>query len=228
MADVKLLESQRLTDNPDGGGQMTSTEVPDNQVNNLFGDISRINRVNGNVSIRKVYALAQTNDTATFAGAHTIVAQPPLDPAVSALVFSTNSWTDTRDAAKNAIESFLVAGPAMRMYLYDQQVAGQRSITVLQRPDLPLPEIGHVYVLDQASPSAQSQYIRATEVTHSVQTFTDAQGDFQLRVITLGINSPLSATFTASNRTALMYSPKTPLSATPTRPMPPNIMALKN
>ena len=35
--DVKLFESQRLTDEEDGGGRVTGREVIDGNVNNLFG-----------------------------------------------------------------------------------------------------------------------------------------------------------------------------------------------
>ena len=42
--DVKLFESQRLTDEEDGGGRVTGREVIDGNVNNLFQDISRIDR----------------------------------------------------------------------------------------------------------------------------------------------------------------------------------------
>jgi hypothetical protein len=55
MADVKLLASQRLTDNPDGGGLMTSTEIVDGVVNNLWPDVSRVDRAYGVVNLRKLY-----------------------------------------------------------------------------------------------------------------------------------------------------------------------------
>ena len=42
--DVKLLESQSLSDEEDGGGRVTGREVIDGNVNNLFQDISRIDR----------------------------------------------------------------------------------------------------------------------------------------------------------------------------------------
>ncbi|MBO9484204.1 MULTISPECIES: hypothetical protein [Gammaproteobacteria] len=38
--DVKLFESQRLTDEEDGGDRVTGSEVIDGNVNNLFQDIS--------------------------------------------------------------------------------------------------------------------------------------------------------------------------------------------
>ena len=42
--DVKIKESQRLTDHNDGGGYMTAREVVDGNINNLFTDISRVNQ----------------------------------------------------------------------------------------------------------------------------------------------------------------------------------------
>ena len=52
---IKLYESQRLSDEGDGGGRTTGHEVIDGQVNNLFRDISRIDRTVGDVSMRKVF-----------------------------------------------------------------------------------------------------------------------------------------------------------------------------
>ncbi len=54
-ADVKLFESQRLTDEEDGGGRVTGNEVIDGNVNNLFQDISRIDRTIGDVALRKAF-----------------------------------------------------------------------------------------------------------------------------------------------------------------------------
>ncbi len=52
---IKLFESQRLTDEGGGGGRETGHVVADGQVNNLFRDISRIDRTVGDVSMRKVF-----------------------------------------------------------------------------------------------------------------------------------------------------------------------------
>ncbi len=52
---IKLFESEKLTDEGDGGGRVTGHVVADGQVNNLFRDISRIDRTVGDVSMRKVF-----------------------------------------------------------------------------------------------------------------------------------------------------------------------------
>ncbi len=53
--DIKLYASQRLTDEDNGGGRATGDVVVDGQVNNLFRDISRIDRTVGDVAMRKVF-----------------------------------------------------------------------------------------------------------------------------------------------------------------------------
>ncbi len=52
--DIKGYSSRRLTDEGDGGGRATGNLVVDGEVNNLFRDISRIDRTVGDVSMRKV------------------------------------------------------------------------------------------------------------------------------------------------------------------------------
>jgi hypothetical protein len=206
MADVKLLESQRLTDNSDGGGLMTSVEVIDGQVNNLFPDISRIDRTNGRVNLRKVFAKAHNADDDIFLGMHVIVAAPPLDDRVSGIAFSPGSWTDERSDAQDYIEGYLAEGPRSRMFVYDDQLSGQRSFIVTQRPDLPLPEVGEVYVLDDTT-NGNRQFVRVTSIEHEVQVFTDTTGDFDLRVITLGISQPLQHTFNGGQPTRFSDPP---------------------
>jgi hypothetical protein len=196
ISDIALFATQRLTDNANGGGQLTANIIPDNQANNLFGPISRIARADGNVSLRKAIAKARAATTQTFFGAHAIVAAPPANPDVSVLMFSTDSWTDVRSQAADFIESYLVQGPQTRMWAYGQQVIGARSIIVYQPPSEPLPNIGETYVLvnQQATPNV-TQFVRVTSISQRVQTFTDTIGTFQLNIITLGISDRLKATF---------------------------------
>ena len=63
-SDVKLFQSERLTDTEDGGGRATGNEVQPGQVNNVFEDISRLDRATGNTSLRKVFVGLSTNDAA--------------------------------------------------------------------------------------------------------------------------------------------------------------------
>lgn len=202
MADIKLFRSERLTDNPDGGGLATSTVVVDGEINNVFDDISRIDRVNGDLSLRKVFALADGENTDLYSGVHAIVAAPPLDPRVSAVIFRTRrgtqyAWGDERAEAQAAVERYLDESVITRMVPYDRQLEGQRTVLVYQRPELPLPEIGEVYALkDQVL--EETEFVRVEDLDHQVETFTDQNGDYVARVITLTITQPLSREFAGS------------------------------
>jgi hypothetical protein len=205
MADIKLFRSERLTDNPDGGGLATSTVVVDGEVNNVFDDISRIDRVNGDLSLRKVFALADGANIDLFSGVHAIVAAPPLDPRVSAVIFRTRrgtqyAWGDERADAQAAVERYLDESVMTRMVPYDRQLEGQRTVLVFQRPELAIPEIGEVYALKDEVADV-TEFIRVEALEHQVETFTDINGDFKARVITLTITQPLSREFAGSQPT---------------------------
>lgn len=197
MADVKLYRPQRLTDNPDGGGLATANEVVDGEINNLFDDISRVDRVNGELSLRKTFVLAATADTELYADVHVIVQAPPLDPRVEGVIFRTASWDDVRADAQSAVERYLDESVITRLVPYDRQLAGQRTVLVYQRPELALPEIGEVYALKNET-TDQVEFVRIQDIDHQVETFTDSVGDYKVRVITLTIGQPLSQEFQGS------------------------------
>ena len=105
--DVKLLKSQRLTDENDGGGRATGEAVVDGEVNNLFPDLSRLDRTVGRINLRKAFAGVMTTNDDAYLGAHAIVTEGPTDPRVSVLLFNTGSQTDVRSNARDAIESYV-------------------------------------------------------------------------------------------------------------------------
>lgn len=197
MTDLKILRPQRLTDYPDGGGLATATEVVDGAVNNVFDDITRIDRVNGSLSLRKVFAQSTTADDALYAGVHAIIQAPPADPRVSAVMFETGVWGDERSDAQAQVERYLDESVISRMVPYDRQLQGQRTVLVFQRHELPIPEIGQVYALKNETTDA-IEFFRISNLTHDVETFTDQVGDYQARVITITISQPLSQEFVGS------------------------------
>lgn len=196
-ADIKLLQSERMTDAADGGGRMTSTELPDGVAGALFPKVSRLDAVYGRVNIRKIYAAVMSALADTYGGAHAIITDPPDNPRISCVLFSTGSHFDTRADARNRIESYVVAGALSRMRLYGTQIIGQRSLLVYQRTEETLPDVGDTVCLsvEAAGYAAAQQYVRIEDVEHEVRTFTDAAGDFDRRVIRLALTSPLAQTF---------------------------------
>ena len=164
--DIKLLKSERMTDNEDGGGRITGTEIADGLSNEIFNDVSDLDRVYGRTSLRKVFAGVETDDTALYFGSHVIVDQAPDDPNVSVLAFATGSPTDQRAEARNRIEGYVVAGPLSRLRLYGDQLPGQRQVLAYLRTGETPPDIGDVLVLrtEAGGDAGDEQFIRITGV----------------------------------------------------------------
>lgn len=195
--DVKLLKSQRLTDEDDGGGRATGEAVIDGQVNNLFPDISRLDRTTGRINLRKGFAGVLTDNADAYLGAHAIVTESPADPRVSVLLFNTGSQTDERVVAKASIENYVVPSIAAPFELLGNQLTGQRAITGVQREEHRLPEIGEVYQLVNGS---SNQYVRLTSVEAILEDFVYEYNSGQFLVLprrrlTLGISAALLASY---------------------------------
>ncbi len=195
--DIKLRESERMTDNPDGGGRRTSRVIADGVAGNIFPKVSHLDSVYGRVNLRKVYGHVDTPNLDMFAGAYLIVTDAPDNNRISVVAFSTANDYDNRTAARDRIESYVIAGPVSRMTLYGRQLYGAQALLVYQRDEEPLPEIGEVYAISTEAGGVTSaqQFVRIQDVAHELRTFTDESGEFKRRVITLTIGAPLRHEF---------------------------------
>jgi len=195
--DVKLLKSQRLTDEEDGGGRATGEAVTDGEMNNLFPDISRLDRTLGRINLRKVFAGVMTDNADAYLGAHSIVTEAPKDPRVSVLLFNTDSQVDERRDARTLIEGYVVPSTTARFELLGDQFAGQRAITGIQRLEARPPEVGEVYQLVNG---LTSQYVRIQAVESTEEEFVKDYGagnfiNYVRRRLALTISSPLTSKF---------------------------------
>ena len=208
-SDIKLLESERMRDTPDGGGRMTGNIIPSGVMNNVFPKVSRVDSVYGRVNLRKIYVAVRTATLDMYAGAHSIITDPPDNDRISCVLFSTGSSFDTRTQARNRIESYVVAGPLSRMRLYGNQLIGQKAISTYQRVEEPLPDVGDVLVLsvEASGHTPAEQYVRITDVEHEVRTFTDDRGDYDRRVLLIKIGSTLAQTFTGAEPSRFSSDP---------------------
>jgi hypothetical protein len=199
--DIQLLAAERLLDTPDGGGRMTGRVIADGQSNNLFPDISELDRTYGRVSLRKCYPAVLTDSTDSYYGAHAIVADAPDDPRVAVTLFTTRSWTDRREAARDRIERYLARGPRWPGQILERQLAGQRAIVLLLKVGDALPRVGQALVLtqDEGKPTEREQYVRVTRVSTVEREFvvTDGGGVVRFRgvVATCEISDPLRYDF---------------------------------
>jgi hypothetical protein len=213
--DLRLLQAERMTDFADGGGKMTGNEVVDGQINNLFNDISQLDRTYGRVSLRKAYASIETANADTYLGAHVILTDPPDDPSVNVTLFTTESWTDERNVARNRIESYSIQGPVSDWVLFGDHVVGQKmirafSISNAQSLTKPAPidslQVGDVILLSQEKVgyTPQTQYIRITKVTsRETHVYTDDHGDFYKDILIFEISNALNLLYAGAEITRL-------------------------
>ena len=171
--DIKLMESQRLDDTDQGGGQMTSNQVEDAAINNLFPDISRLDRVYGRVSLRTAYASVQTLGRQSYGGAHVIMTRQTEDPNVSVCFFSSKNWFDVRKEHQDRMEAYLVKGPQFNGYVSGNLYAGTRNIYFITDIGVEVPEIGDVFILKN---SVNEQYCRIVDIDSSIITAINNQG----------------------------------------------------
>ncbi|MDI3326781.1 hypothetical protein QKW35_20585 [Pontibacterium granulatum] len=205
--DIKLMAAERLTDNEDGGGRITGTQVQDGASNNLFPDVSDLDRVYGRVNLRKAFLSVETDATDVYYGSHIILSERPTDPKIGVTLFSTDSPTDERSGAQTRLESYLVRGPESHYILLGDQIEGQRMVLCYALESAPVPEVGDAYVLSTESGGnvVAEQFVRLTAVEHEIRSFTDINGTFDRRVFTLEISDALRQTFQGVE-TAVRYS----------------------
>jgi hypothetical protein len=204
---IKIRASQRLTDNDDGGGFMTATEIVDGNINNLFNDISRLDRTYGRVSLRKFFLHVDTEDTEMYSGSHLIISELAQDPNIKVALFSTENDADTRVDARNRLESYVTLGPRFQGWLWGDQPAGSRALLIFQPVGTEPPEVGAVLCLfnNKGTATEFSQYVRVTGSSVETRSFNATSGtsstSFTRQVVTVEIGDPLEATFTGAEIT---------------------------
>jgi len=197
--DIRLLSSQRLDDTTQGGGQMTSIAIISGSVNNLYPDISRFDRVYGRVSLRKAFLAVQTTNRPTYYGSHAALTMNAKDPNVSVCFFSSESWFDTRESARQRIEAYLVKGPFFPAALWGNHYRGSRQLQLHSHKDWPPPSIGDVLVLVEYEglSNEKYQYVRITKVTTRTDAFTvNLNTTYQKKILTLDIGEMLVEDYT--------------------------------
>lgn len=196
--DIRLFRSERMDDTSDGGGRITGNEIISGSENEIFEDISRLDRTYGRISLRQVFPAVDTNDTSRYQGSHIILKEIPQDPNVNVTLFTTKNWDAQRGDMKDYIERYLSKSTRWIGYLLEKQLAGQKAIIVWQRESIDLPSIGSVWCLtgNEGQQSEYEQYVRITKLTEKLQDFYDEKGKYIVRLLTIEISDPLLYDFT--------------------------------
>lgn len=108
--DLKLYESERMNENSTGGGLITGNEISCGVDNNIFPNISRIDRLYGRTQFRKVFQKVINQDLDTYSGAHIIVNVAPIDENVNIIMFDVGTKEDERSDMISYFESYYQKG----------------------------------------------------------------------------------------------------------------------
>ncbi len=196
--DIKLVASAVMADVTEGGGAPTSHVIQDAVSNAIFPDISELDRAIGRVNLRKTFVHVQTANVDSYLGSNVIIAEPPSDPNVSVTIIQVDSFFSARADAKSRVEAYLAPGTAYAGHVFGDMLAGQRTISLAQKADIAIPNIGDTIILIkyQGTGNEYTQFCRVTAINASgLRVFTDDQGDFTRRIVVAAISDALRADF---------------------------------
>ncbi|WP_180061113.1 hypothetical protein [Acinetobacter sp. YH12124] len=195
--DLVLYKSERLTDTDDGGGKYSGQVIIDGQSNNLFNDVSEMDRTMGDVSMRKIFPAVITEDTDALMGATVFISENPQDPNVSALLFSTKNWTDERRSAQNRVENYLAKGGQIAGTPLDTHWQGMKQLQVAMFPQEAESSVGDTIVLvsDEGKALEFEQYVRVTKVETRIAIMVVDGKNVEYKIATYTINDPLERDF---------------------------------
>jgi hypothetical protein len=168
--DIKLLKPQVLLDTPDGGGAMTANEVVDGVSNNLFPDVSSVNRTFGNFRLREVFVAVLTSTTDNYFSSNVIVSKLPADPLTNVAIFKISDVPERRDAAKTAVERYLAKGPRWTCRIMETHYQGGLVLQLLSTTGDDFPKGGDAVVIRTST--GQEQFVRILKTAVRTQSFT--------------------------------------------------------
>lgn len=194
--DIQLYQPEVLDDTDNGGGRMSPNQVVDGELNNLFDDQSRFDRVTGRVSLRKGWLAVISQNRDKLLGSHAILLQKALDPNVHISMYGRDDHTDRRDDAQQHLEQYLAAGATTPHYCYDTQPQGALIVSLLTELSNTPPAAGDVVVFSVERGTVNlgmQQFARCVKV-ESTEVSATVPPNFAvktLQLIDITIDQPL-------------------------------------
>lgn len=196
--DLEILKSEIMADTPDGGGLPTGIAVVDGVSNNLFPDVSDIDRLIGRVRLRKVSLAVKTANSELLQAPRMLFTELPDNPNISVFAFKASSFADRRSDAQDKIESYLAFGTKWAGHLLETQLAGQRVIQISLGLKDAVPAVGQPLVIVQNEGQSDEfyQYLRPLKVDTVVREFQRTVSETVSRnVVTIEFGDTLNKTF---------------------------------
>lgn len=200
--DLRLYQSQDMTDESSGGGPMSGVEIVAGEDNQIFDDISDVDRAGGDVSIRKIFGTVQSDDTGKFLDAGAVIFRPPDDGSTDVTIFSTGDHFDRRPALQAVIESTVVRGGQITgSWLWGSHIAGQRSLTLWQRMSAEIPGVSDridLVAFDSGGNQTHNEVVWITGISVVEVERADSKGLYSVRQVTAAIAEGLAANYDGS------------------------------
>lgn len=196
--DLEILKSEIMADTTDGGGLPTGIAVIDGVSNNLFPDVSDIDRLIGRVRLRKVSLAVKTANAELLQAPRMLLTELPDNPNISVFFFKSSSFADRRVDAQNKIESYLAFGSKWAGHLLETQLTGQRVIQVSLDKGDQIPAVGQPLVIVQNEGQSDEfyQYIRPLKVDIIERRFQRTVSETVTRLVaTIEFGDTLNKTF---------------------------------
>lgn len=196
--DLEILKSEVMNDTDEGGGLPTAEAVVDGVSNNLFPDVSDIDRLLGRVRLRKVSLAVKTANAELLQAARLLFTELPENPNISVFAFKATDFADRRSDAQNKIESYLAFGTKWAGHLLETQLAGQRVIQISLDTKDPIPSVSQPLVLVQNEGQSDEfyQYIRPLKIETTERRFQRNADTTVVRTIaTIEFGDTLNKTF---------------------------------
>lgn len=195
--DLKIYPSERLTQTDDGGGMPLGTPLT-GALNELFQPIGSVAWLNGAFYAVLEYMGVLRPDNAPLIAPFACITRPPINEAVSYLLFRATRFGETRAEILKRIEAYNTKTIESRMTLLSVQSKDSKVVQAYQTVGEPLPNVGDRYCLDQnkAGYPIKEQFIQVARVTAEDREFTDRNGNkFKKTVLKLEITTKLELDF---------------------------------
>ena len=196
--DLEILKSEVMNDTDEGGGLPTAEAVVDGVSNNLFPDVSDIDRLLGRVRLRKVSLAVKTANAELLQATRMLFTELPDNENISVFAFKATDFADRRADAQNKIESYLAFGTKWAGHLLETQLAGQRVIQISLDKGDPIPSVSQPLVLVQNEGQSDEfyQYIRPLKIETTERRFQrNADTAVTRTVATIEFGDTLNKTF---------------------------------
>ena len=209
---IVFLESQVMQDVPEGGGAATGNIIVDGATNNIFEDVSDLDRAYGRFNLRKLFVGVRSQDTDLYLGAKVAITKPPTDEALGYTIFTDNDQFSVREDIVGRLESYLYKSSVWHGYLRDAHRAGTQTLTIVQKatkvvplrgdeyfiPSMPLPSIGQTFCIteNEGLSTEKEQYVKIKAFTTEARAYLDTKGVYYRIIIFAEITAPLEHDFT--------------------------------